>query len=181
MGKNILVLTGSPRSNGNSFMLADAFIKGAEEAGHRIQRFDAARKQIDGCRACNQCFKHGKACLFDDDFNSLAPILEETDVLVLATPLYWFSFPTQLKAVLDKFYAFMAGGRPLKIKECALLVSAETDEMKDFDGIVRSYELIADYLKWTDRGKILVPNVGEPGAIKGSPALDEARNLGKNI
>ena len=125
MGKNILVLTGSPRSNGNSFMLADAFIKGAEEAGHRIQRFDAARKQIDGCRACNQCFKHGKACLFDDDFNSLAPILEEADVLVLATPLYWFSFPTQLKAALDKFYAFMAGGRPLKIKECALLVSAD--------------------------------------------------------
>ena len=53
--------------------------------------------------------------------------------------------------------------------------------MKDFEGIVRSYELIAEYLKWTDRGKILVPNVGEPGAIKGSPTLDEARNLGKNI
>ncbi len=181
MSKNILILTGSPRPNGNSFLLADAFIEGAGAAGHTVQRFDTARAEIDGCRACNQCFKHGKACVFDDDFNRLAPMLEEADVLVLATPLYWFSFPAQLKAAVDKFYSLLMGKRPLKIKECALLVTAETEEMEDFAGIVKSYELIADYLQWQDRGKVLVPNVNLPGDIKGSPALDDARNLGKSI
>ena len=123
MGKNILVLTGSPRSNGNSFMLADAFIKGAEEAGHRVQRFDTARKQIDGCRACNQCFKHGKACLFDDDFNSLAPILKEAEVLVLATPLY-----TQIRGGLtvDDYVAFPYGR---DVKPGAATVEATADQL----------------------------------------------------
>ena len=102
MSKQILILTGSPRPNGNSFLLAEAFKKGAEEAGHTVHRFDTAHVEIDGCRACNQCYQHGKACVFDDDFNLLAPHLEKADVLVLATPLYWFSFPAQLKAALDK-------------------------------------------------------------------------------
>ncbi len=181
MSKNILILTGSPRPNGNSFMLADAFAEGAESAGHTVQRFDTAPAEIGGCRACNQCFKHGKACIFDDDFNLLAPMIEKADVLVFASPLYWFTFPAQLKAALDKFYAFMVGERKLNIKESVLLVTAETDEMEDFNGIIRTYELAADYLNWKDRGRILVPEVGEAGAIKGCPLLDDARNLGKNI
>lgn len=179
MSKKILILTGSPRSNGNSFMLADAFAEGAGAAGHSVRRFDTARAEVDGCRACNQCFKYGKACVFDGDFNTLAPMLEETDVLVFATPLYWFSFPAQLKAAIDKIYSLLVGKRPLKIRECVLLVTAETEEMEDFAGIVRTYELIADYLNWKDRGKVLVPNVNLPGDIKGAPALEEARNLGK--
>ena len=120
MSKNILILTGSPRPNGNSFILADAFAKGAEAAGHTVRRFDTAPAEIDGCRACNQCFKHGNACVFDDDFNILAPRLEEADVLVLATPLYWFSFPSQLKAALDKLYSLRVGKRSLNIRECVL-------------------------------------------------------------
>ena len=71
MSKQILILTGSPRPNGNSFLLAEAFTKGAEEAGHTVRRFDTAHVEIDGCRACNQCYQHGKACVFDDDFNLL--------------------------------------------------------------------------------------------------------------
>lgn len=181
MSKQILILTGSPRPNGNSFLLAEAFTKGAEEAGHTVHRFDTAHVEIDGCRACNQCYQHGKACVFDDDFNLLAPHLEEADVLVLATPLYWFSFPAQLKAALDKLYSLLVGKRPLKIRECALLVTAETEDREDFSGIVRSYELIADYLQWNDRGKVLVPNVNLPGDIKGNPALKEAEELGKSL
>lgn len=181
MSKNILILTGSPRPNGNSFILADAFAKGAEAAGHTVRRFDTAPAEIDGCRACNQCFKHGNACVFDDDFNILAPRLEEADVLVLATPLYWFSFPSQLKAALDKLYSLLVGKRSLNIRECVLLATAETEDTEDFAGIVRSYELIADYLHWKDRGKILVPNVNLPGDIKGNAALEEAEKLGRSI
>ena len=68
----ITVITGSPRKNGNTFALVDAFVKAAEARGHEIVRFDAAMMKIDGCHACMTCFKTGKACSFDDDFNIIA-------------------------------------------------------------------------------------------------------------
>ena len=89
MGRKVLVLTGSPRRNGNSFALADAFIRGAEAAGHEVMRFDAASASIQGCHACNQCYRQGQACVFHDDFNRLAPMLEEA----LMLPKY----PVELK------------------------------------------------------------------------------------
>ena len=69
----ITVITGTPRRHGNSFVLTDAFIKKAEKLDHTVQRFDVALMNIGGCHACNSCFKTGKACSFDDDFNLIAP------------------------------------------------------------------------------------------------------------
>ena len=108
--KNILILTGSPRVGGNSDLMADAFQKGAESAGHKVIRYEAGRNAILPCRACESCFSNGKACVWDDRFsNELAPLIEEADVIVLATPLYWFTFPAQLKAAIDKMYSFIIG------------------------------------------------------------------------
>ena len=75
MSKKIVVITGSPRKDGNSFAMTDAFIKAAEAKGHTVTRFDAAMKNVGGCRACETCFKNGKACSFDDDFNTIAPAI----------------------------------------------------------------------------------------------------------
>ena len=75
MGKNILVLTGSPRKGGNSEKLADAFIAGAQEAGHTVMKYTTADKTIKGCIDCKTCFKKGTACSIPDDFNELAPHL----------------------------------------------------------------------------------------------------------
>ena len=86
MGKNIVVITGSPRRNGNSMAMVAAFIQAAEEKGHTVTRFDAAAMKIGGCHACETCFKTGKACSFDDDFNIIAPAVLEADVLVFAMP-----------------------------------------------------------------------------------------------
>lgn len=72
MSKKIVVVTGSPRKNGNSFAMTDAFIKAAGEKGHTITRFDAAFKKVGGCHACETCYSTGKACTFDDDFNTIA-------------------------------------------------------------------------------------------------------------
>lgn len=179
--KNILVIKGSPRRGGNSSLLADAFIRGAEKAGHTINHFDAGHKQIKGCIACNKCFSKGVACVFNDDFNELAPMLETAELVVFATPLYWFTFPVQMKAVIDKMYALIVGSREIKIKESMLLVCAETDEMTDFDGIVRSYELINRYMEWTDKGILLVPDVNEAGDILRTDALNKAEEMGSRI
>ena len=89
MRKKIVVITGSPRKNGNSFAMTDAFINAAEAKGHTVARFDAAMKNVGGCRACETCFKTGKACSFDDDFNTIAPAILEADAVVFTMPVYW--------------------------------------------------------------------------------------------
>lgn len=155
MSKNILVLTGSPRKGGNSDKLADAFIAGAQQAGHTTVKYTTADKRIKGCIDCKTCFSKGVACSIPDDFNELAPLVEQADMIVFATPLYWFSFPVQLKAAIDKFYSFFIGKRALKIKECALLVCGGDKDESNFEGIVKSYQLSARFLSWKDSGIVV--------------------------
>jgi multimeric flavodoxin WrbA len=181
MAKNILILTGSPRKGGNSNLLADAFIAGARQSGHTTVKYRAAEKNIKGCKACKTCFSKGIACSFPDDFNELAPLLEQADMVVFATPLYWFSFPTQLKAAIDKLYSFLIGKRTLKIKECVLLVCGVAEDEAEYEGIVKSYELIANYQQWMNRGIIIVPGVNEKGDILKMDGLKRAERLGKSI
>ena len=178
--KNILVITGSPRKNGNSDIMANYFIEGAKEAGHEVQRFDAGRKKIGGCKACNTCYSKGVACSYNDDFNELAPMIEQADMIVFASPLYFYSFTAQIKAAIDKMYSLYVGERPLKVNETMLLACAETDVEKDFDGMVRSYEIMADFLKWENKGHILAVNVSGKGDINGKPILEEVKALGRN-
>lgn len=176
--KKILILTGSPRKGGNSEMMADAFKAGAEKAGHQVTKVRTAELNIKGCLACNKCFSKGQACIVDDDFNKLAPLLEEHDVLVLASPLYFYTFTTQLKAAIDKFYALMVAQKQLAFKEMALLGCGEDTAADMFDGMTRAYELIANYLKLTDRGQVLVPGVLEKGDIEKTDGLARADALG---
>lgn len=178
MTKKILVLTGSARKHGNSDMLADAFIKGAKEAGHTIFKFETARKDIKGCLACNRCYSNGDACSRKDDFNELAPLLEQADMIVIATPLYWFTFPAQVKAAVDKLYALLVGKRESAIRDSILLVCGETGEMTDFDGIIKTYELIVQYEKWHNAGILTVPGVAEKGDVLKTGALEKAEQMG---
>ncbi len=113
MSKKIVVITGSPRKNGNSFAMTDAFIKAAEEKGHTITRFDAALKKVGGCRACETCFSTGKACTFDDDFNTIAPAILEADVIAFTMPVYWYSIPAQIKGVIDRIFSMVVSARIL--------------------------------------------------------------------
>lgn len=181
MKKSILVLNGSPRVGGNSDLLADAFIKGAITAGHDVIQYKVGNKNIMGCKACDACYSKGKACVFDDDFNSISPILEQADTIVFVTPLYWFTFPTQIKAVIDKTYSFIIGKRELKIKESMLLVCGEDKEEAVFDSIISTYKMIAYYQKWTDRGHLIVPGVLHKGDILSTDYLAIAEKMGQTI
>ena len=179
--KSILVLTGSPRKNGNSDLMADAFIKGANAQGHQITKFETARKTIGGCKACDKCWSQGNACVFRDDFSELEPLVEKADILVLASPLYWFSMSAQIKAAIDRLYAYDAPNcqRPLKIKESVLLTCGDGSEV--FDGLIKTYTHIVNYLKWKDAGILAVPNVKDKGDILKTDALLQAELLGKKI
>ena len=117
MSKKIVVITGSPPKDGNSFAMTDAFIRAAQAKGHTVTRFDAAMMKIGGCHACETCFKTGKACSFDDDFNLIAPAVLEADALVFTMPVYWYSIPAQIKGVIDRLYSLVVGGKDIAGKE----------------------------------------------------------------
>lgn len=101
----ITVITGSPRKNGGSALLADEFIKGASEAGHEIYRFDSHFKDVHFCVGCNHCGMGEKPCIFKDDFVELRENLLNSDILVLSTPMYYMDFSAQIKKVIDRFYS----------------------------------------------------------------------------
>lgn len=183
MGREVLVLTGSPRKGGNSDMLAEAFMNGARAAGHEVAQFNSAADPVKPCRACDACWTRGKACVFDDGFNRLAPLVEKSGVMVLCSPVYWSGFSAQLKAALDKFYAFgmAAAPRPLTGKRLILLMCAANPSMEMFHASERSFADSVKYLGWEDGGRLLVPNVYAKGAIKNTDALVRAEQFGRAL
>lgn len=181
MGKKIVVITGSPRKNGNSFAMTEAFINAAQAKGHTVTRFDAAFKKIGGCHACETCYKTCKACSFDDDFNELAPAILEADAVVFTTPVYWYSFPAQIKAVIDKLYALCVGGKDVAGKECALIACCEEEDMSVMDGVRVPYERTAALLKWKSVGEVLVPGVLLVGDIDKTDGCKKAAALAEAL
>ena len=181
MSKKIVVITGSPRKNGNSFAMTDAFIKAAEAKGHTITRFDAALKKVDGCRACETCFSTGKACTFDDDFNTIAPAILEADVIVFAMPVYWYSIPAQIKGIIDRIFSMVVGGKDIAGKECALITCCEEDDMSVMDGVRIPIERMAALNKWKMVGEVLIPGVLNVGDIDKTEGCKKAADLANAI
>jgi multimeric flavodoxin WrbA len=179
--KNIVIITGSSRRGGNSELLAKAFMEGAHQAGHNVYLFETYTKKLSCCIGCNTCFSSGQACSTADDFNKLAPIIENADTIVFCTPLYWCTFSAQIKMVIDKLHSFGVGKRAMKIKEAVLMVCAETDDIKGFEGIIRTFESIINYKKWKNAGIITVQRTGKIGDIKKTDGLNKARELGISI
>lgn len=184
MRKNILVVTGSPRKDGNSDMMAEAFINGAKSAGHMPVKYEAAFSKISGCRACDTCWSKGVPCTFNDDFNNkFVPLLERTDMLVLAMPLYFYGFPSNVQATLEKLYSLLGENSPVKMKvsEAALLMCAGERDPDVFGGAVATYKEICNGLHWNNRGIILAPGVLEKGSITETVYLTKAEALGRTI
>ena len=181
MGKKIVVITGSPRKNGNSFAMTDAFIRAAEAKGHTVTRFDAAAMNLGGCHACETCYKTGKACSYDDDFNTIAPAILEADAVVYTMPVYWYSIPAQIKCVIDKVYSLVVGGKDFAGKECALITCCEEEDMSVMDGVRIPIERSAALLKWKMVGEVLIPGVLNAGDIGKTDGCEKAAALADAI
>lgn len=181
MNKKIVVITGSPRKNGNSLAMTETFIQAAEARGHIITRFDAAIKNVGGCRACETCFKTGKACSFDDDFNTIAPAILEADAVVFTMPVYWYSIPAQIKSVIDKLFSFVVGGKDIAGKECALIACCEEEDMSVLDGVRIPLERSAALLKWKMVGEVMVPGVYNVGDIARTNGCKQAAALAEKF
>ena len=174
----ILVITGSPRKNGNSATLADHFIKGAKEAGHEVVRFDAAFKKVHPCIACNSCGMNGP-CVFKDDFEFVRKHIIGANCVVFATPMYYFGISAQLKAVIDRFYAI--NGSIHVPKKAVLLMTYANTAASEAVPIKSHYEVLLKYLGWTDAGQVIAPGVWPVGAIRHTRFPEQAYRLGKSI
>lgn len=177
----ITVITGSPRKQGNSFAMTEAFIREAERRGHTVQRFDAAFLKVGGCHACMTCYKTGKACSFDDDFNRIAPAILESDAVVFTMPVYWYSIPAQIKGVIDRLFSLVVGGKPVAGKRCALIACCEEEDTTVLDGVRIPMERTAALLKWEMVGEVLIPGVLNEGDIARTDGCQQAAALAQRF
>ena len=181
MGKKIIVLNGSPRKNGNTSALVKAFREGAESAGHTVTEFWLGGMKINGCRGCCAGGKNPDSpCVQKDDMEQIYPAYKEADVVVLASPLYYWTISGQLKCAFDRLFA-VAECDPSYTnprKESALLMAAEGN---GFEETVYWYDRLMGHIGWKDCGKVLCGGVMAVGDIEGKPELEEARRLGASI
>ena len=171
----ILVLNGSPRANGNTAAHVAAFAEGARGAGHTVDVVEVCKKKIAGCLACDACRRAGnRTCVVTDDMQAVYPLLDEAEMIVIASPVYYYALSGQLQCVISRFYAL---DRPLpRLKKSALLLSAA--ESVAFDGAVQSYHLAFQYwLGAEDMGVITAAD----GENQSEAKLSELRDFGRSL
>lgn len=146
---NIFILNGSPHPNGNTAAMIDAFVEGARENGHDITVISVCQKKIAGCLACEYCHTKGNGrCIQQDDMQPLYPVLEEAEMIVLASPVYYHSFTGQLQCAINRIYAL---DKPKKLKKAALILSSGSDSV--YGGAIYEYQnSFIDYLKLENLG-----------------------------
>lgn len=182
MSKQILILNGSPRIHGNTAALIDAFTAGAEAAGHTIARFDLAALDIHGCRGCLGGGKDPRhPCVQRDGMDAVYPAYMAADVVVLASPMYYWSISGQLKCAFDRLFAVAELGPDLAnpVKDAVLLMAAEGDTEENFAPVRAYYKALLDCLGWKDAGIVYAGGNMAAGDIQAhAEQLEAARQLG---
>ena len=182
MGKKIVVLNGSPRKNGNTSALVREFTKGAESVGNTVTEFFLNSMDIHGCLGCFGGHSSRECpCVQKDDMSQIYPAVKDCDVVVLATPLYYWNMSGQLRTAVDRLFALEEGdGNFLRGngKASALLMAAEGS---GFEDVVLYYDHLMGHLRWENLGHVLAGGNMAVGDIEGKPELKEAYELGRSI
>ena len=180
--KKIVSLNGSPRRNGNTSALVKAFTQGAESAGNTVTEFFLDSMEIHGCRGCFGGHSSQECpCVQKDDMSQIYPAVKESDVVVLATPLYYWNMSGQIRTAIDRLFALEEGdGKLLRGHEraAALLMAAEGN---GFDDVLLYYNHLVEHLRWKNLGHVLAGGNGDIGDIEGKPEIQKACDLGKSI
>ena len=182
MVKRIVILNGSPRKNGNTSALVKAFTEGAQSVGHTVTEFFLDGMEIHGCKGCfgghsgREC-----PCVQHDDMDKIYPAVKGSDVVVLATPLYYWNMSGQLRTAVDRLFALEEGDGNLlrgNGRASALLMAAEGH---GFEDAALYYDHLMEHLRWKNLGKVLCGGVMDVGDIEGRKELDDARELGRSV
>ena len=176
----VLILVGSPRLNGNTELLANAFAEGARTAGHEVEILNVARMNIAHCIGCNTCFtREGNACARHDDMDKVYAALACAEVLVIASPIYFYGISSQMAACIDRLHTPLRNTFHIH-KTCLLLCGAANLENL-FDAITTQYEMVLNFFNIEDCGRVLVRNVKDKGDVQNTDALESAKKLGASI
>lgn len=177
---NVLLISGSPRKNGNTHALLKELTAGILEAGrHTVHTADVTRMKIAPCLGCDGC-KHGeKVCVQKDDAQSLMDQMRQADCIVFATPVYWWGMTAQLKLAIDRLYA---DSSVLKNKPVGLIVTGADDlDSPQYRLIREQFQCMADYVGFTLAFSKSI-SAGKPGEVRSQPdLLREMRELGKSL
>lgn len=185
MGKKVCILNGSPRPNGNTKELIRRFTKGAEAAGHEVICFDLQKMAIHGCLGCCKGGKdESSPCVQKDDMEKIYPVYRDADIVVLASPMYYWGISGQLKTAFDRLFAVaeLTPDYENPKKECVLLMAAEGDTESNFAPVRAFYEGLTSHLGWRNKGSVYAGGNMEAGDILSKPSqLEEAEALGRAI
>ena len=180
--KKVLIVLGGGRANGNTAQLANAFMKGAKEAGHEVELISLNQLNVNGCIGCNAC-RYEKPCIQKDDFNSLVPKIKEADLLVFASPLYFWTISSKIKAFIERFYCIAKEDQnpPLgryeryPVHDCALLMTSADNYFWTFEQAVSYYHFtMINYIGFHNKGMLLAGGCGD---TNGKPRINETRYL----
>ena len=176
--KKVLILSGSPRKNGNSDILCDEFARGAAEAGNHVEKIRVSEKNIGFCRACYACRGTG-VCAIKDDMAEILQKMIDADVLVLASPVYFYSIDAQLKALIDRT---VARWLEVKNKEFYYIVTAADSGKEAAETTLACFRGYADCVDGAiEKGVIYGMGVYEKGKVKDTAAMKEAYEMGRNV
>ena len=174
--KNVVVLSASPRKNGNSAILCGEFIKGAEEAGHQAELISLYDKEIGFCKACYACFQTGK-CVLKDDMADILDKVQAADVLVVATPTYFLTMNGMLKTTIDRF---LPKWQDLGGHEVYLIVTGH-DARAGLQMVGDELAGIFSHLGNEVKDIIWGEKVWQKGEVRGTKAMEEAYQAGLHI
>ena len=177
--KKVLILSGSPRIGGNSDLLCDEFMKGVKDTGHEVTKINIASKKIAPCRACYYCREHHGECVCKDDMADILNEMIAADVIVLASPVLFYSICAQLKAVIDRT---VARWLEVKDKEFYYIMTAADDDKKAMETTLACFRAYADCVDGAiERGILYGTGVYEKGEILNKTTIDEAYKMGSMV
>lgn len=179
MNKNVLVISASPRKGGNSDTLCDEFIRGAQESGNHAEKIFLASKNIKYCIGCGVCNTTQK-CVQKDDMAEILDKMVEADVIVLATPVYFYTMDAQMKTLIDRTVPRYT---EIQNKDFYFIVAAADTERKMMERTIEGFRGFTQDCLTGAREKGIIYGTGawQAGEIKGTPAVKQAYEVGRNV
>lgn len=179
MKKRVLVISTSLRNNSNSEILADAFLDGAQSAGHEAEKVSLKNKTLAFCRGCLACHKTGN-CVLHDDAEEIVEKMSHADVLVFATPIYYYEMSGQMKTLIDRANPLFTAD--YAYRKVYLLATAAEDDTHAMDGALKGLQGFIDcYEKAELAGTVFAGGVDAPGTAEDHAAVKEAYEMGRQV
>jgi len=179
MAKKVVVLSGSPRRGGNSDILCDRFTEGAREAGHVVDKIFIRDKKINYCTGCGTCFNGNKPCPQKDDMATLLDVIIAADVIVMATPVYFYSMNGQMKTLIDRTCARYT---EINDKDFYFIMTAADGSKKSLERTLEEFRGFTYCLEGaTEKGVVYGTGVWKKGEVLDKPFMKEAHMMGLSI